>query len=183
MPGALHLLLAVALTGAAAAAEREPPAPLPLVHRHFSIGDGLPDTAVQALVQSRDGFLWVAAEGIGRFNGSTFRLLTEANTPGLPESDIHTVVEDGEGGLWFGGEETEGRRGPLVLRLLRGKLTRFGPDQGGAHEGDAVGEYSAQQRQLRWRPPRNVPLAWPSHRRQVEGPLRRAAVVEYLLNG
>ncbi len=130
MPGLLPLLLAVALTGPPPSAQRERGAGLPLVHRHFSISDGLPDTSVQALLPSRDGFLWVAALGLGRFNGSTFQLLTEANTPGLPESDLHALAEDGEGALWLGGSETEASRGLLLARLQRGVLSRFGAAEG-----------------------------------------------------
>ena len=53
------------------------------MHRHFSNTDGLPDTAVPALLQTRDGFLWIGSAGLARFNGVSFRQLNEATTPGL----------------------------------------------------------------------------------------------------
>jgi signal transduction histidine kinase/ligand-binding sensor domain-containing protein len=128
--GALSLLLAVAISAPPATAQREPAAALPLVHRHFSLSDGLPDTSVQALLQSRDGFLWVAAQALGRFNGSAFQLLSEANTPGLPESDLHALAEDEGGALWLGGAETEAGHGLVLARLQRGVLARFGAAEG-----------------------------------------------------
>ena len=109
-----------------------PPAarPLPLLHRHFSSTDGLPETGVPALLQTRDGFLWIGSAGLARFNGVTFQLFSEATTPGLAESDLTALAEDAGGGLWVGGAETGGLHGPMLGRLQGGRLTRFGGAQG-----------------------------------------------------
>jgi signal transduction histidine kinase/ligand-binding sensor domain-containing protein len=63
---------------------------------------GLPQNTVHALVQGRDGFLWIATEGgLVRFDGVEFAVLTHANTPGLPGDLIDGLMEDASGTLWI----------------------------------------------------------------------------------
>jgi len=43
------------------------------VHDAWDMDNGLPQNSVMALLQTRDGYLWVATqEGLVRFNGKTF---------------------------------------------------------------------------------------------------------------
>src|SRR3954463_707453 len=63
--------------------------------------NGFAGGQVYAITQTRDGYLWVAAEkGLVRFDGLRFRLFE----PLLPTSSTDTaalnVVPDTEGGLW-----------------------------------------------------------------------------------
>jgi signal transduction histidine kinase/ligand-binding sensor domain-containing protein len=61
---------------------------------------GLPQNTVQAIVQGRDGFLWIATEGgLVRFDGEEFAVLTHANTAGLPSDLIDGLMEDTSGTL------------------------------------------------------------------------------------
>ena len=63
---------------------------------------GLPQNTVHAIVQGRDGFLWIATEGgLVRFDGVEFAVLTHANTPGLPSDLIDGLMEDRSGALWI----------------------------------------------------------------------------------
>jgi signal transduction histidine kinase/ligand-binding sensor domain-containing protein len=63
---------------------------------------GLPQNTVRAIVQGRDGFLWIATEGgLVRFDGMEFAVLTLANSPGLPSDLIDGLMEDREGTLWI----------------------------------------------------------------------------------
>jgi ligand-binding sensor domain-containing protein len=52
---------------------------------------GLPQNAVPAIVQTRDGYLWLATYcGLARFDGVRFTVFDSSNTPGLYASRIRT---------------------------------------------------------------------------------------------
>lgn len=64
---------------------------------------GLPDDRVSALLQTRDGYLWVATPGgLARFDGQRFTVFNKANTPGLPANECVSLAEDIKGNLWVG---------------------------------------------------------------------------------
>ena len=74
--------------------------------------NGLPDNAVTAVVQTRDGYLWLGTYGgLVRFDGVRFTVFNSASTPGLQSDRITSLFEDAAGALWIGHE--------------RGDLTRF----------------------------------------------------------
>jgi signal transduction histidine kinase/ligand-binding sensor domain-containing protein len=63
---------------------------------------GLPQNTVHAIVQGRDGFLWIATEGgLVRFDGVEFAVMTHANTNRLPSDLIDGLMEDRGGTLWI----------------------------------------------------------------------------------
>lgn len=65
--------------------------------------EGLPQNSVHALLQSRDGYLWVATEnGVARFNGMRFRRYFSGNEPAFASDDICCIVEQPGGRLLFG---------------------------------------------------------------------------------
>lgn len=69
--------------------------------RNWSTVDGLPDTTVRAILQGRDGYLWVGtAGGLSRFDGIRFRNFTVANSPGLASDNLVHLMEDREGRIW-----------------------------------------------------------------------------------
>ena len=64
---------------------------------------GLPQNTVHAILQTRDGFLWIGTEaGLVRFDGIDFALYSSQNTPQLHSDVISSLVEDGQGTLWIG---------------------------------------------------------------------------------
>src|SRR5690242_20169442 len=64
---------------------------------------GLPDDRVKAILQTRDGYLWVATQrGLARFDGLRFTVFDHANTPELVNDDCISLAEDSEGNLWIG---------------------------------------------------------------------------------
>lgn len=68
---------------------------------------GLPQNSVIAMVQTRDGYLWLGTvRGLARFDGSRYELFNEWNTPGLSSSTIVHLFEDSHGGLWIGAGDT-----------------------------------------------------------------------------
>jgi signal transduction histidine kinase/ligand-binding sensor domain-containing protein len=71
----------------------------------WDIKDGLPDSAILSLAQTREGYLWAGTlNGLVRFDGMKFTLFVEANTPGLNSSRIAHLFEDSRGNLWLGTE-------------------------------------------------------------------------------
>jgi signal transduction histidine kinase/ligand-binding sensor domain-containing protein len=62
--------------------------------------DGLPHNAIQAVVQTRDGYLWLGTpEGLVRFDGVRFTAYAQ---PHLKTSNVHALLEDHAGRLWIG---------------------------------------------------------------------------------
>ena len=65
--------------------------------------DGLPDEAVLALTQTRDGYLWAGTlNGLARFDGNQFTPYDDNQTPGLKSSRIFRLFEDSQSNLWIG---------------------------------------------------------------------------------
>ena len=85
----------------------------------------LPHDDVTAIVQTRDGYLWVGTvEGLVRFDGVRSVVFDKSNTPAFANNWVRALLEDREGRLWIG---TLG--GGLVCRE-RGGFVRYGEGQG-----------------------------------------------------
>ena len=64
---------------------------------------GLPLNTVQALLQTRDGYLWVGtAGGLARFDGVHFATFDAAQAPGMASEPVFGLLHDREGNLWVG---------------------------------------------------------------------------------
>jgi ligand-binding sensor domain-containing protein len=71
--------------------------------RVWQTDQGLPNNHVQAILQTRDGFLWIGTEeGVARFDGTSFRVFDRSNTPDLRLNSVMALLEDAEGTLWVG---------------------------------------------------------------------------------
>jgi len=94
------LLLLMALASSLAGADT----PLsPYVFRAWNTRDGLPQASVQAVLQTRDGFLWLGTqEGLVRFDGVKFTVFNKKNTPQFRHSDTRALCEGRDGRLWVG---------------------------------------------------------------------------------
>ena len=67
--------------------------------------DGLPQNAIPAILQTRDGFLWICTYGgLARFDGQQFEVFNELNTPELVDSRVTSLFETG--GCLLIGHET-----------------------------------------------------------------------------
>jgi signal transduction histidine kinase/streptogramin lyase len=65
--------------------------------------DGLPQNSVNAICQTRDGYLWLGTwGGLARFDGVRFTIFNRANTLGLGDSRITALTETPDGSLWIG---------------------------------------------------------------------------------
>jgi signal transduction histidine kinase/CheY-like chemotaxis protein/ligand-binding sensor domain-containing protein len=84
--------------------------------------DGLPENAVQTVVQTRDGYLWLATEeGLVRFDGISFTVFDKSNTPELRSNYIVALREGHDGSLWIG------TSGSGAYRLKDGKFSAYPP--------------------------------------------------------
>lgn len=67
---------------------------------------GLPQNSVTALLQTRDGYLWVGTfGGLACFDGLKFTIFDTGNSPGLKSNRITALFEDHAGVLWIGTEQ------------------------------------------------------------------------------
>jgi signal transduction histidine kinase/ligand-binding sensor domain-containing protein len=110
------LLLGWALAGLAL----EPSTPLANYGRQtWVMENGLPQNTVQALVQTRDGFVWLGTEvGLVRFDGNGFQVFDRNSSPALPGNDVRCLFETNDGALWIGTSEG-------LARWKDGSLTAF----------------------------------------------------------
>src|SRR5689334_17342535 len=73
--------------------------------RNWQTEDGLPQNSVTAIVQTRDGYLWLGTySGLVRFDGVRFTVFDSDNTPSLKNARVTGLFEDAEGTLWIGHE-------------------------------------------------------------------------------
>ena len=64
--------------------------------------DGLPQSSVLAMTQTRDGYLWLGTgNGLARFDGMVFKTFHESD---LTSCKIVKLFEDGRTNLWIGTE-------------------------------------------------------------------------------
>ena len=86
--------------------------------RTWQVEQGLPQNKVTAVVQTRDGYLWVGTyNGLARFDGVRFTVFDENNTPELHSSRITSLFESADGTLWIGTESGD------VLQFQDGRFT------------------------------------------------------------
>jgi ligand-binding sensor domain-containing protein len=68
----------------------------------WSIEQGLPNSTVTALAQTRDGYLWVGTfNGLARFDGVRFVTFNPANTPAMKHARVQRLYVDSEDTLWI----------------------------------------------------------------------------------
>lgn len=79
--------------------------------------EGLDLSAVTAIVQAHDGYLWLGTyHGLFRFDGVRFVVFGTTTAPGLRNGRITSLFVDAKGNLWIGHETGE------VTRYTQGKF-------------------------------------------------------------
>jgi ligand-binding sensor domain-containing protein/signal transduction histidine kinase len=82
--------------------------------------EGLPQSTVTSIVQTRDGYLWLGTQnGLVRFDGVHFKVFNENNTPAIKNNRMAQLFEDRQGTLWVSGEQGE------LLSLRNGRFTSY----------------------------------------------------------
>src|SRR5712691_6027593 len=91
-------------------------------HDVWLASDGLPQEFVQAVTQTRDGYLWIGSlGGLVRFDGVRFTVFDPGNTPGLKDARILALSQGRDGALWIG------TAAGGVARLEHGVIRPFEP--------------------------------------------------------
>ena len=95
------------------------------VHQAWTTEQGLPQNSIYAVIQTRDGYLWLGTdEGLVRFDGLRFTVFDRLNTPALRDQFVFSLHESPDGSLWVGTD-----RGGLA-RLHGGRFDHFGAERG-----------------------------------------------------
>lgn len=88
---------------------------------------GLPQNTVDAIVQTRDGYLWMGTEeGLVRFDGVRFVVSDRQTAPALRSSFVSSLFEGPDGTLWIG------TYGGGLARLRNGRIEAFHPEMLGS---------------------------------------------------
>ncbi len=81
--------------------------------------DGLPQSRIRAIVQTRDGYIWLGTDGgLMRFNGERFTGFT-VQSGDLKDNEVWALQEDNEGSLWIG------TYGGGITRLKDGRFRTY----------------------------------------------------------
>jgi ligand-binding sensor domain-containing protein len=71
--------------------------------RSWTREDGLPASGINAITQTRDGFLWVGTQkGLVRFDGVEFKPLNLSDESQFRSPVISALSSSDKGGVWFG---------------------------------------------------------------------------------
>jgi signal transduction histidine kinase/ligand-binding sensor domain-containing protein len=91
----------------------------------WTTDNGLPQSSINSILQTRDGFLWFTTfGGLVRYDGLRFEVFNAGNTKGLKTSRFLGLFEDREGSLWI---STERRS---VIRYKDGIFTTYSIENG-----------------------------------------------------
>ncbi|MEX0609539.1 MAG: two-component regulator propeller domain-containing protein [Balneolaceae bacterium] len=72
----------------------------------YSLEDGLPQSSVNDIIQTSDGYMWMATfGGLVRFDGNSFTTFNRANTPGMRSERVMSLFEQSNGTIWISTED------------------------------------------------------------------------------
>ncbi len=90
------------------------------LYHSWTVENGLPQNSVNDIVQTRDGYIWLATYGgLVRFDGVKFTVFDTGNSRGLMSNRVVALLEDRAGNLWIGTEQGG------LSRYAHGAFTTF----------------------------------------------------------
>ena len=124
----LNILLLLIFTAPHSIAQTRPQ--FNFVISKWTQDQGLPQNSVNDIVQTKDGYIWLATfGGLARFDGVKFTVFNKFNSPGLASDRIIGLFEDNKGGLWISSENA-------LSYYKNGSFKTFTKDEGfSAHTG------------------------------------------------
>ena len=94
-----------------------------LSQQAWSTEEGLPQSSVHSIVQTPDGYLWVATEGgLARFDGVAFQVFDHTSDSAFASDDVCCLAVNRDG-LWVGTSDG-------LLRSQQGRFRRYGTKDG-----------------------------------------------------
>jgi signal transduction histidine kinase/ligand-binding sensor domain-containing protein len=97
----LFIILAMTRTAAHALDPNQPATSY--LRTTFTVEDGLSSNVVNAILQTRDGFLWIATDaGLNRFDGRHFTPIYFRGPKSTPQGIVSSLAEGPDGDLWIG---------------------------------------------------------------------------------
>lgn len=93
--------------------------------RSWTTADGLPVNHIDGIVQTEDGYLWLATGGgLVRFNGYDFTVFTREDLPGWTTNYVASLAASEDGTLWAFSRQAE------LVRRKNGAFESFGTQEG-----------------------------------------------------
>jgi len=90
----------------------------------YQIENGLPQNSIQAILQTRDGYVWLGTQaGLARFDGVRFTVFDRASVPEFHRENVHALAEDAAGTLWIATDAG-------LLSYRKGRFARMGSADG-----------------------------------------------------
>jgi ligand-binding sensor domain-containing protein len=112
------------------------------LHRIWQTPQGLPQSSIVAIQQTRDGYLWLGTDdGLVRFDGVRFTAPDELDGLALPKMAIRQLAEDSHGGLWIA------TRNAGLFRIENGTVARYS-ERDGLPSGDIACLFPGQRSEL-----------------------------------
>lgn len=91
----------------------------------WTVREGLPSDSINDLLQSRDGYLWIATwNGLARFDGVRFVRYDTSTHPDLASNRLTTIHESSDGSLWLSTEQHQ------LVRYRNGEFRTYGERDG-----------------------------------------------------
>ena len=88
--------------------------------KHWGIDDGIPNSAVMAMVKGTNDYIWIATyDGIARFDGHQYTKFNQSTHPVLETNSFYSLAEDAAGRLYLGSN------GGGLYRLYQGEITKI----------------------------------------------------------
>lgn len=90
----------------------------------WTMAHGLPHEGIAAILQTRDGYLWVATlDGVARFDGVRFEVFNLIRDAGMETNVVVALAEAPDGALWMGTRDG-------LVRYQAGRYTVLGTGDG-----------------------------------------------------
>ncbi len=90
------------------------------LHHSWGLEEGLPQSTVKTICQTRDGYLWLGTqEGLVRFNGNDFKTFDQSALKIEARHYIYRLLEDRSGILWISTSAGE------LVRYHKGRFSIF----------------------------------------------------------